>query len=267
MYGIGKEGPKVGRTCGPYWTPLWHKNHPNFRCHCFSSPPFWSIEYICTACWDSGSQVPALISVCLPDSLCAHTTSHTAPAICSACCSAYYAHHTPYTIYYIPYTPYNIPHTIYSIPYTPYHILHTIYHILHTIQLCRSMWHIASYSTSYCEHFFYQLHHIYAQRSVSMKYKGTILDESLNQKYSKIKAKPPPPCSKRWFTTAMQGSDYKWWTSRTKGPPNSISFLRSSDLKSKMNRWKMGVLWIMIIIWKCKMKYSTWKYVEMLMDK
>ena len=25
-----------------------------------------------------------------------------------------------------------------------------------------------------------------------MKYKGTILDESLNQKYSKIKAKPPP---------------------------------------------------------------------------
>ena len=38
----------------------------------FPTLPFWSIEYIYTAYWQSASEVPALISVCLPDSLCAY---------------------------------------------------------------------------------------------------------------------------------------------------------------------------------------------------
>ena len=96
----------------------------------FPTLPFWSIEYIYTAYWQSASQVPALISVCLPDSLCAYCVWYITYRVCMVHLSWYIAYH----VWYITCSTCKL-HNHATIHATP---------ILHTTQVCHSLYYIAN---------------------------------------------------------------------------------------------------------------------------
>ena len=67
----------------------------------FPTLPFWSIEYIYTAYWQSASEVPALISVCLPDSLCAYCVRCITYRVCMVHHLTPMVHRLPCTVHHI----------------------------------------------------------------------------------------------------------------------------------------------------------------------
>ena len=132
----------------------------------FPTLPFWSIEYIYTAYWQSASEVPALISVCLPDSLCAYRVRYITSLTACVWCITYDTSHTVYcTVQYITYRVYGtslmVQHIYKLLTHTTYH---TSLPFTLTVQYCLLLYIIMSTHS-----IILLLHITYTQQLASIK--------------------------------------------------------------------------------------------------